>query len=145
MTNSVTFGDKKISYYEDFWTGKKTIIINGQILKKVDKKTYKYEDEYCFVKGNYFTGVELTIGVQRVTVVRKLTVFETILCFLPLLMVILGGAVGGVCGGMACAFNAAFIRKNDKVILQILCSLASAVVAFVVYSIISILLIGLII
>ena len=145
MTNSVTFGDKKISYYEDFWTGKKTIIINGQILKKVDKKTYKYEDECCWVKGNYFTGVELTIGVQRVTVVRKLTVFETILCFLPLLMVILGGAVGGVCGGMACAFNAAFIRKNDKVILQILCSLASAVVAFVVYSIISILLIGLII
>ena len=144
MTNSVTFGDKKISYYEDFWTGKKTIIINGQILKKVDKKTYKYEDEYCLVKGNYFTGVELTIGVQRVTVVRKLTVFETILCFLPLLMVILGGAVGGICGGMACAFNAAFIRKNDKVILQILCSLASTIVAFVVYSIISILLIGLI-
>ena len=45
MTNTVLHGDKTIVYYEDFWTGKKRISINGKELLKIDKKTYKLEDK----------------------------------------------------------------------------------------------------
>ena len=137
MTNTVLFGDKYITYSESFWTEKKNIYINGQELQKIDKKTYKYEDKRCTVKGSYITGVELLIGVQSVTLVRKLTVFEIIMCFLPFLLVVTGGAIGGLCGGAAWAFNAVFIRKSDKIIVKILYSVLSTVVAFICYLIIS--------
>jgi hypothetical protein len=144
MTNTVLHGDKTIVYYEDFWTGKKRISINGKELLKIDKKTYKLEDKYYTVKGSYLTGVELIDGVQSVALVRKLTTLETILCFLPFLLAFIGGAIGGLCGGAACAFNAIFIRKTNNTVGKILCSILSAVVAFVCYLIISGLFLGLI-
>jgi hypothetical protein len=144
MTNTVLHGDKTIVYYEDFWTGKKRISINGKELLKIDKKTYKLEDKYYTVKGSYLTGVDLIDGVQSVALVRKLTTLETILCFLPFLLAFIGGAIGGLCGGAACAFNAIFIRKTNNTVGKILCSILSAVVAFVCYLIISGLFLGLI-
>ena len=144
MTNTVLHGDKTIVYYEDFWTGKKRISIKGKELLKIDKKTYKLEDKYYTVKGSYLTGVELIDGVQSVALVRKLTTLETILCFLPFLLAFIGGAIGGLCGGAACAFNAIFIRKTDKTIVKILYAVLATVVAFVCYLIISGLFLGLI-
>ena len=140
MTNTVLFGDKKITYTENFWTGKKTITINGQEIKKIDKKTYQYEDTYCTVKGSYLTGVNLILGVQTIELVRKLTTFETVLCFLPFLVILTGGAIGGACGGVACAFNAVFMRKSDKPVVKVLYSVLSTVVAFICYLIITVLL-----
>lgn len=144
MTSTIMFGDQVITYDENFWSGKKTITINGQKLQKVDKKTYKYKDKYYTLKGSYLTGVELGIGVQKVMLVRKLSTLETILCFLPLLIVVTGGMIGGLCGGAAWAFNAVFIRKHDKMIGKILCSVLSTIAAFVVYLIISVVFLGLI-
>lgn len=144
MTNTVLHGGNLITYTENFWTGKKTISINGKELLKIDKKRYKYEDKYYTVKGSYLTGVELIDGVQSVALVRKLTTLETILCFLPFLLAFIGGAIGGLCGGAACAFNAIFIRKTNNTVGKILCSILSAVVAFVCYLIISGLFLGLI-
>ena len=137
MTNTVLFGDKSITYSESFWTGKKTISINGQELQKLDKKTYRYGETCYTVNGSYLTGVELSDGVQSVTLLRKLSVFETILCFLPFLVILSGGAVGGICGGIAAAFNAVSIRKTDNVLLKILCGVLSTIVAFVCYLIIA--------
>jgi hypothetical protein len=59
------------------------------------------------------------------------------MCFLPFLLVVTGGAIGGLCGGAAWAFNAVFIRKSDKIIVKILYSVLSTVVAFICYLIIS--------
>ncbi len=137
MRNTVLHGDKTIVYYEDFWTGKKRISINGKELQKVDKKTYKDEDKYYTIKGSYLTGVELIDGVQTVYLVRKLTTLETILCFLPFLLAFIGGAIGGLCGGAACAFNAIFIRKTNNTVGKVLCSILSSGVAFVCYLILS--------
>ena len=137
MTNWVLHGDKKICYSEDFWTGKKTISINGEKLQKINKRTYQCGDNRYTIKGSYLTGVELFDGVQFVTLVRKLSTFEMILCFIPLLIAFVGGAIGGLCGGAACAFNAVFIRKSDKMIMKILYSVLSVIVAFVAYSILA--------
>lgn len=144
MTNTVLHGGNLITYTENFWTGKKTISINGKELLKIDKKRYKYEDKYYTVKGNYFTGVEMSDGVESITLIRKLTTLEMILCFIPLVVIVTGGAIGGLCGGAACAFNAAFLRKTDNVGMKVLYSVLSAIVAFVCYLIVAFLLLGLI-
>lgn len=144
MTNTVLHGGNLITYTENFWTGKKTISINGKELLKIDKKRYKYEDKYYTVKGNYFTGVEMSDGVESITLIRKLTTLEMILCFIPLVVIVTGGAIGGLCGGAACAFNAIFIRKTDKTIVKILYAVLATVVAFGCYLIISGLFLGLI-
>lgn len=138
MTNTVMFGDKKITYTESFWTGKRTITINGKELEKIDKKTYQYEDTFCTIKGSYLAGAELLFGVQSIELVRKMTTFEAVLCFLPLLFTISGGVVGGACGGAACAFNAVFIRKAEKPAVKVLYSVLSTVVAFICYTIIAV-------
>ncbi|MBR3845750.1 MAG: hypothetical protein IKM40_04170 [Clostridia bacterium] len=143
MTNTVMLGDKRICYTENFWTGKRTISIDGKVLQKIDKKTYKYEDKYYTIKGSYFTGVEISDGVQRVELVRKLTTLEMILCFIPFVVVVTGGAIGGLCGGAAWAFNTAYFRKTDKIAMKVLCSILSTVVAFVCYLILSSLFLGL--
>ena len=137
MTNTVLYGDKTITYSENFWTGKKTISINGKELQKIDKKTYKYEDKFYTVKGSYLTGVELIDGAQSVMLVRKLSTLETLLCFLPFLLVFTGGAIGGLFGGAAYAFNAIYIRKTDKTTVKILYSVLATVVAFICYLMIS--------
>lgn len=144
MTNTVLHGDKTIVYYEDFWTGKKRISINGKELLKIDKKTYKLDDKYYTVKGSYLTGVEMSDGVESITLIRKLTTLEMILCFIPLVVIVTGGAIGGLCGGAACAFNAAFLRKTDNVGMKVLYSVLSTIVAFVCYLIVASLLLGLI-
>ena len=144
MTNTVLHGGNLITYTENFWTGKKTISINGKELLKIDKKRYKYEDKYYTVKGNYFTGVEMSDGVESITLIRKLTTLEMILCFIPLVVIVTGGAIGGLCGGAACAFNAAFLRKTDNVGMKVLYAVLSAIVAFVCYLIVASLLLGLV-
>lgn len=144
MTNTVLHGGNLITYTENFWTGKKTISINGKELLKIDKKRYKYEDKYYTVKGSYLTGVEMSDGVESITLIRKLTTLEMILCFIPLVVIVTGGAIGGLCGGAACAFNAVFLRKTDNVGMKVLYSVLSAIVAFVCYLIVAFLLLGLI-
>ena len=137
MTNTVLFGGKYITYSENFWTGKKKITIDRQELQKIDKKTYIYENNYYTVKGNFLTGVEMTNGVQFITLVRKLSVLETIICFLPFLLVVTGGAIGGLCGGAAAAVNATYMRNTDKTIMKIIYAILSTGIAFVCYLILS--------
>lgn len=137
MTSTVIFGDKYISYNENFWTGKKRITINGQELQKISKNTYKYRDSHYTVKGSFLTGVEMTNDVQFITLVRKLTVLETILCFLPFLLVLTGGAIGGLCGGAAAAINATYMRNTEKTIMKIIYAVLSTGISFLCYLLLS--------
>jgi hypothetical protein len=137
MTNTVLYGNKHITYSENFWTGKKKITINGQELQKIDKKTYRFEDQYYTVKGSFLTGVEMVNGDRSITLVRKLTALETLLCFLPFVLVVTGGAIGGLCGGAAAAINAIYVRDTEKTVMKVAYSILSTVIAFVCYYILS--------
>ena len=116
---------------------KKRITINGQELQKISKNTYKYGDSHYTVKGSFLTGVEMTNGVQFITLVRKLTVLETILCFLPFLLVLMGGAIGGLCGGAAAAINATYMRNTEKTIMKIIYAVLSTGISFLCYLLLS--------
>ena len=60
----------QIDYEEDFWTGKKSLTINGTKLQKQNKNTFVWNQEgealLCRIKGNFITGSKLEIGQDTV-------------------------------------------------------------------------------
>ena len=41
---TIQVGDKKVSYEESLWTGKKTLYVNGVACRKVSKTQFAYLD-----------------------------------------------------------------------------------------------------
>ena len=110
--NNTTSDGKKIYYEESFWTGKKTITINGEKLYSKSKKEVYYGEKSYIIKGNIITGVKL-IGTNVIEVVPKLQTWEYILACLPLIMVFIGGAIGGFFAALF-AFTSAFVMRTFK-------------------------------
>ena len=52
-------------YEESFWTGKKELFLNGEKLEKSSKNVFLINNgEVVYLKGNYLTGVKLTINSE---------------------------------------------------------------------------------
>ena len=50
---------KKVEYEENFWTGKKQIIIDNVTLAKIGKKEYLLNETRYILTGNYLFGAKL--------------------------------------------------------------------------------------
>ena len=136
-----------IEYNENFWTGKKEIYVDGRLLKKQTKDKYVYrtdeEELVVRIKGNYLSGVTLTIIDTYVEIIPKTTPVEYILAILPLIFVIVwgnspylcsifpvvGGAIGGGIAGLIGAVGILFMKKTKSVIEKILVGLVALAVA----------------
>ena len=121
----------RIDYQENFWTGKREIVINGRPLKKGKNNTvFEYSDGETVrtvkVKGNVITGMSITMDGVTAEVIKKPKWYEfalsaIIVAFImvwgnsPELFAILpliGGAIGGGVSAMwACAYLV-FTRKE---------------------------------
>ncbi|PWM71586.1 MAG: hypothetical protein DBX59_08440 [Bacillota bacterium] len=131
-----TYGN--IAYEENFWTGKKTVAIDGVPLQKVSRKEFVTADgKTCVVKGSFFSGVALFFGVDRVQVLPPIKWYETALALLPFIFImvwgnsvalcnifpVVGGALGGGISGVCVALNMLFMRMVHNVFLKILIAL----------------------
>ena len=62
----------KIELEESFWTGKKTLTIDGKVCTKINKKEYYYitngEKKTVYLKGDYIRGATLTINNVEIEV-----------------------------------------------------------------------------
>ncbi|MBQ2714227.1 MAG: hypothetical protein IJF76_01165 [Clostridia bacterium] len=114
--NHETYG--QIVYNESFWTGKKTLMVNGKNLTKIDKQTFSYSNEgqskYFVLDGNFLKGVFLTIDKEKIQLVPPLKwyeIFLPVIVFVALLVwansptlvlifPLVGGAIGGLIGGI---------------------------------------------
>ena len=57
----------EIVFEESVWTGRKKLSINGKPLTKVDKTTFKTEDDKTILlSGNFLSGYKMTIDGQVV-------------------------------------------------------------------------------
>lgn len=63
----------------------------------------------------------------------KLSLFERILCAWPICLVIVGGLVGGACGGLAWAINERIMRSARPMPVRYALIVASGLVAIAVY------------
>lgn len=138
-----------ISYEESFWTGKRTLAINGKSLKKAKKNVYTLQEGEttltATLKGNLMSGVSMVIDGAEITVTPKTTGLEWFLSMLPLLVVVVwgsnlnlcsiipvaGGAVGGLIGGLAMVYCALHIKEKTMG-QKILISLLATVITFLI-------------
>lgn len=123
--------DNLYEYNENFITGKQELIINGEVLEKTQKHSYKSKDGKVYkVDGNFFSGVTLECKKDKV-VLHHNTWFENLLISLPMLLFIAGcffGIDGGIIGGIVafvCMFVCASVFHSNlktwiKIVLSVL-------------------------
>lgn len=128
----------KIIYDENFWTGNKVITINGVQADKISKKVYTLNGKKFIVKGNYITGISLFIDGKNLIISRKTAWYEMLLAMLPFLFLmtwgnssalckifpVVGGALGGLLGGIAIVISLMFIKKQKSLLYKILIGIA---------------------
>lgn len=52
----------QLEYCESFWTGKKSLSVNGSPLEKSSKNTFRLsEGQYITLEGNFIKGSSVTI------------------------------------------------------------------------------------
>ena len=131
-------GYGQIIYEESFWTGKRVLTINGNLLLKQKKNLYIMYDESetvtCRLKGNFLTGVTLYIGEDTIELIPPSRWYE-IACSVSIMAFILtwgnspalcriipvvGGAVGGAIGGLAMSLNLVLMKRVPKIRFKLL-------------------------
>lgn len=136
------YENKKVCYEESFWTGKKNIKIEDTEVKLLSKKKLLLNDKEYNIKGNSIIGVELISSDEKITILEKPRWYEWILCFLPIYLAILGGAIGGFVGGGAAVISMYFIRSSKIAIVKVMISFLVLALATALYFILAFSLLG---
>ncbi len=141
--NHAEFGD--IVYEESFWTGKKTVSINGTPLEKISKKQFRLQDGGTVtVSGNFLQGACLNLNGETIRLTPKLKWYEVVLCILPLIFTltwgnipalcdivpVVGGMIGGAIGGVFSMVGLYAIRSVKPLWLKIVIGIASFALTF---------------
>ena len=137
----------EIIYEENIWTGKKTVKVNGTVLKTMAKNTYILnhgeEKINVYIHGNTFKGAILKIKEEKYEISSKTTTLEYILAFLPLVFIlvwgsnpqlcaifpVLGGAIGGAIGGVFAALSLSVMKSSQENSKKVLYGLLMMVAA----------------
>jgi len=145
--NKTLYDGTQIRYTESFWTGSKTLAVNGKEAQKVNRKTFRSFGEIDMstgcqpsveyvVKGNYIAGVKLETSTGGTIVLSKNTWYDWLFIVLAYVSIVLGaidfGLLGGILSallGSAVAFGVIAISRSKmstvaKVLLELLISLA---------------------
>lgn len=138
----------EIVYNESFWTGKKTLTVNGVLAQPISKKEYMVNGKKALLKGNYFTGINLYIEGEPVQLSPKSKWYEIFFAIVPLVFLltwgnsaslcaifpVVGGAIGGALGGIGAVISLFFMKKQKtplaKVLMGIVVAAATIFAAF---------------
>lgn len=137
----------EITYEESFWTGKKTLYVNGQALTKTARNVFQTsEGETIKLTGSFFTGIKANIGTEAVQLIAACKWYEYVLSVLPFILIMVwgnsvalcsiipvaGGAIGGLIGGVFFALNMLFCRKTNNIFLKILICIVTTGICFLI-------------
>lgn len=141
MTQVSPRSNKVYEFNYDVWLGKMSIKVNNQSSTKVKRLIYNYTEDLetrtITVKGNMLSGYKLIDGDEEIVMLRKLSGLEWVLVLFPLVIGVLGGAIGGGLGALAGIGNAYVVRQTKNPFIKIFVSLLFAGLAFVVYSLVA--------
>ena len=123
--NHPTYGT--IVYDESFWTGKKTLTVNGTACFALSKKEFMIGEQKAVLLGNLFMGIQLSINQETIEISPRPAWYEIVLAILPLAFLltwgnspalcaifpVVGGAIGGALGGAGTMLSL-MLMKNAK-------------------------------
>lgn len=139
----------EIIYEESSWTGKKTICVGGVTLEKLKKDIYTWEHDgqnrQAILRGNMLTGATLKVDDEEIVLQEKPTALESVLSFLPFLLIltwgnntylcsifpVVGGAIGGALGGLGLVITMQKIR-GKRPLMKVLIALLATLITFAV-------------
>ena len=127
-----TYGE--IIYEEGFWTGKKTLAINGEEASMLAKNLYLLNGKKITLKGSVFSGVSIVIDNETIQITPKTTWYEYIFTVLPFIFIIIwgnvpalceilplvGGAIGGAVSGAVGIIGLYNMKKTKNVGIKLL-------------------------
>jgi len=138
----------EIVFDENFWSGKKTLTVNGVIASAVSKKEYMIDDKKAFLKGSFLTGSTLNIEGEVIQLSPKPTWYEIVISALSFLFLmtwgnsetlcaifpVVGGAIGGGLGGVGAIVSLLLTKTQKtplaKIIVGIVVSAATVFIAY---------------
>ncbi len=138
-----------IIYNEGFWSGKRSLTINGIDARSVSKKDFVIEDKNATITGSYLSGANLQIDGEAVVLTARAKWYEIILSILSLIFLmtwgnsaelctifpVVGGALGGALGGLSVFASLLLMKKSKSSMIKVLIGLgvfaATIAIAFV--------------
>lgn len=161
MKNEVTHNRLgNIVYEENFFNGKKSLIVNGNVLHQRSETVFVEVDEEKEIEyqvtGNFAAGVVVKAKGVSVQVVPKTPGYEYIIYFLPLILVLVwssivqlceiipvtGGLIGGAISGAISFASLVFAKCKKNLSTKILISLAATAIAFAICALLGMLIVG---
>jgi hypothetical protein len=117
---------------------KKTLLFNGVTAPSAGIGKYRItRDDGREVTTKWTSSFDpapsIVIDGQTIRTAAPLKWHEILLVGLPFLLVFVGGALGGLLGGVAATFNAKLIRSSQPAAVRYIGSIAVAAVAAVLY------------
>ena len=125
---------------QNFWSGKMTLLVDGEEMNKAEKKAFVIGEKYYKVKGGVLTGASLEDSYGEKIVLHKNKWWESLLIFMPFAYFALGIFCGAIGGGLSALFaclaaylNAEILRGNGKMWFKILLPIVIFVGFFVAW------------
>ena len=136
----------EIIYNENFWTGKKTLTINGVCAQPVSKKEFTVEGKKVVIIGSSLMGLKLQIDNDIVEISSKPKWYEIVLAFLPLIFLltwgnstalcsvfpVVGGAIGGALGGIGSITSLLLMKKAKSLLTKMLIGIGAFAVTVLI-------------
>ena len=137
-----------IVYEESFWTGKKSLTVNGVATYPVSKREFMIGGKRAVIKGSVLTGATLSIEGETIELSKRPTWYEILLSGLPFIFLmvwgnsedlcaifpVVGGALGGGLGGAGIVTALLLMKKTKSPLYKVLIGLgilvATVLIAF---------------
>lgn len=154
----------EIIYEESYWTGKKTITVNGWVYKKAPKSKTTYvcfngeKEYYITVTGTFLSGVSIAFeNGKTVQVTQKPEWYELLLSAVGIFFIliwgntpasvdifpVIGGALGGAISAAIACVSLMMMRERKAVWQKLLIGVGFLVLTLVVCNLLARLLLGL--
>ena len=132
VINHPTYGE--IVYDESFWTGKKTLTVNGTTCFAISKKEFMVGDQKVLLSGNLYLGIRLSIDQETIEISPRPAWYEIVLAILPILFLltwgnspalcaifpVVGGAIGGAVGAVFSLSSLLLMKKSKSPAIKLL-------------------------
>lgn len=121
---------------------KPKIFVNNTQMKRLKEKGKPYSITMSdgtirkiFMKLNPLDPVpRIFFGNSEILLARKLLWYEYLLGGIPLILIIIGGALGAAIGVITSVFNFNMLRKEYSLFIKILLTTAMTIISFIAYS-----------